>query len=84
MLVSCQRYQKSQAHIQILQAKDHRLAEISLADVKAEGFSTLKEFKEAWIKLYCKGDPQQIVTAYEFRLCSKTDKPSPAKERQRI
>jgi hypothetical protein len=64
--VTCRRYQKSQAHIQITQAKQQRIGDITLADVKAEGFATLEEFREAWTKINGNYDPEQTVTAYEF------------------
>ena len=66
--VTCRRYQKSQAHIQILKAQQQRLCDISLADVKAEGFNTLEEFKETWIKINGSWNPDQTVTAYKFQL----------------
>ena len=69
--VTCRRYQKSQAHIQILQAKEQRLGDITLADVKAEGFQTLEEFKQAWIKIDGSWNPEQTVTAYQFKLIKK-------------
>jgi hypothetical protein len=69
--VTCRRYQKSQAHIQILKAQQQRLSDISLEDVKAEGFQTLEEFKEVWIKINGEWNPEQIVTSYEFKLIKK-------------
>lgn len=65
---SCRRYQKSQAHITILRASPERIGDITLEDVKAEGFNTLEEFKETWIKINGSWNPDQLVTAYEFRL----------------
>lgn len=65
---TCRRYQKPQAHIQILQAQQQRLGDITLQDVKAEGFNTLKEFKETWIKINGNWNPDEVVTAYEFQL----------------
>jgi hypothetical protein len=67
--VTCRRYQKSQAHIQILQAKQQRLGDITREDVKAEGFQTIEEFKETWRKINREWNPDLIVTVYEFHLC---------------
>jgi hypothetical protein len=78
--VTCRRYQKSQGHIQILNAKQPRLGDITQEDVKAEGFQTLDEFKETWIKINGEWNLNQLVTAYEFRLCPKTDIPLSAGE----
>ena len=69
--VTCRRYQKPQAHITILRASQQRLGDITLADVKAEGFNTLEEFKETWAKINGNWNPDQIVTAYEFRKIEK-------------
>lgn len=72
--ISCRRYQKPQAHIQILQARKQRLGEISEEDVRKEGFSNMEEFREAWQTIYGSWDPEQLVTAYEFTLIREDDK----------
>ena len=72
--VRSRRFDKSTAHIQILQAQQQRLGDITLEDVKAEGFNTLEEFKDTWIKINGFWNPEQIITAYEFQLVkSKSD-----------
>jgi hypothetical protein len=41
---------------------------------KAEGFQSLEEFKKEWKKITKKDwNPEQIVTAYEFRLVQTTN-----------
>jgi hypothetical protein len=72
--VTCRRYQKSQAHIQITQAKQQKIGDITLEDVRKEGFNTLEEFKQTWLKINGTYDPEQLVTAYEFRLSTKISK----------
>lgn len=69
--VRCSRFDKSQAHIQIMNSKIQRLDDISPEDVKAEGFATLEEFKEAWTKINGSWNPDQNVTAYEFKIIKK-------------
>ena len=59
-------------NIQILNAKEQRLADITIEDVKAEGFATLEEFKATWAKINGAWNPDQQVTAYEFH---KVEKP---------
>jgi hypothetical protein len=50
---------------------------------KAEGFENLTEFKKEWEKItQHPWNPDQLVTAYEFRLYSKTSKPSSAAKPQ--
>lgn len=62
-----------QGHITITRKFRQRLGEISEADVRAEGYSNLAEFQKAWEEIYGPWDPQQIVTAYEFKTARKTD-----------
>jgi len=80
--ITCRRYQKSQGHITILRTSQQRLGDITLEDAKAEGFSNIEEFREAWININGAWNPEQTVTAYEFRLCSKINKPSSEEEPQ--
>jgi len=71
-------FDKPKGHIIITRKFKQRLGDISLKDVKKEGFSNIWEFVKAWEELYGVGswDPEQIVTAYEFKLYSKIGKPS--------
>ena len=69
--VRSRRFDKSAAHIQILQAQQQRLGDITLEDVKAEGFGSLDEFKETWIKINGEWNPDQTIAAYEFKLIKK-------------
>jgi hypothetical protein len=57
-----------------------KLGEISSEDVKKEGYNSLEEFKQIWMEINGSWNPEQIVTAYEFKLCSRTGKPSSALE----
>ena len=47
-----------------------KLGEISLEDVKKEGYSSLEEFRRAWMQIYGSWNPDQVVTVYEFKLYS--------------
>lgn len=60
---------KPEGHIKILKKFKQPLGEISLQDVKKEGFNTLEEFRRAWEEINGKGswDPEQTVTVYEFK-----------------
>jgi hypothetical protein len=61
-------FTKPQGHILITRRFKQRLAEISLDDVRKEGFQSMGEFQEAWTKIYGSWNPEQTVTAYEFKL----------------
>jgi len=63
-------FTKAQGYILITRKFNQKLGEISLEDVKKEGYNTLQEFCRAWEEVNGQGswDPQQIVTAYEFEV----------------
>lgn len=61
-------FEKGKVRILILRRFRERLGDISLEDVKKEGFETLTQFQAAWIRINHKWAPDAIVTAYEFRL----------------
>jgi len=53
-----------------------KLGEINSEDVKKEGYNSLQEFRLVWEEVNGQGswDPQQIVTAYEFKVLKKAGK----------
>jgi hypothetical protein len=51
--------------------------------VQKEGYRTLEEFREAWTEIYSVWDPEQVVTAYEFKTAARTGRPSPASGNRR-
>jgi hypothetical protein len=66
---------KAKDHIKIDRRYEQRLGDVTEDQAVAEGFQSLAEFKEEWIKITRQPwNPDQVVTAYEFRLCSKTGK----------
>lgn len=62
------RFTKIEAKILILRRFKQRLNEISQEDAKKEGFQTREQFFEAWKEIYGSLNPDQVVTAYEFKL----------------
>ena len=70
----------AQARIRIIRAWRQQLRDLTPEDVRKEGFNSFTEFRQAWIEIYGSWNPDQIVTAYEFRLLAsaKKDRPSPA------
>jgi len=70
----------AQARIIIIRAWRQQLRDLTPEDVRKEGFTSFTEFRQAWIEIYGSWNPDQIVTAYEFRLLTsaRKDRPSPA------
>ena len=56
------------AYVRITKYYRQRLGDITPAQVKAEGFNNLEEFKTTWIKLFGSWNPETEVHAYEFEL----------------
>jgi hypothetical protein len=71
-------FDKGKGTILITRKFKQRLSEISLEDVKKEGYDTLEEFQQVWIEIHGAWQPNRIVTAYEFKLVPKIGKPSSA------
>lgn len=67
------RYEKARAHITILRATQQRLGDITLNEAQAEGFSSIQEFKQAWVAINGAWNPEQTVTAYEFHKTEKQE-----------
>ena len=61
-------FSKPQGHILITRKFRQQLGNISPEDVHKEGFSSLEEFKQEWIKLHGSWNPDKIVICYEFKL----------------
>ena len=61
-------FSKPQGHIIVTRKFRQRLGDISPEDVQKEGFSSLEEFKQEWIKLHGSWNPDEIVICYEFKL----------------
>jgi len=64
----------AQARIVITRAWRQQLRDLTPEDVRKEGFNSFTEFRQAWIEIYGSWNPNQIVTAYEFRLLTQKQK----------
>jgi len=64
----------AQARIIIARAWRQQLRDLTPEDVRKEGFTNFMEFRQAWIEIYGSWNPDQIVTAYEFRLLTQKQK----------
>jgi hypothetical protein len=58
---------KPEAHIPVTRKFQQRLGDITLTEVRKEGFERLEDFKNAWIGINCRWDPGCVVWAYEFQ-----------------
>jgi len=67
-------FSKPQGHILIIRKFRQRLEDISLEDVKKEGYNSLREFRRVWEEIHGSWDPEQVVTVYEFKLCEDCQK----------
>ena len=65
------RWRKAEHYILVTRKFRERLGDISLEDVKKEGYNSLIEFKAGWIKKVGPWKPKRVVMAYEFKLHEK-------------
>ena len=72
-------FDKGQGEILITRKFKQQLGDISEEDAKKEGFKNKEEFEKAWREINGAWNPDQLVTAYEFRIAAKTSKPSSAR-----
>ena len=70
-----------QARIIIIRAWRQQLRDLTPEDVHKEGFNNFTEFRQAWIQIYGTWNPDQIVTACEFRLLTQQQKYRPRRNR---
>lgn len=59
-------YKWTDIQILITRRFRQRLGDISPQGIRKEGYSTLEGFKEAWIEINGRWDPDMVVWAYEF------------------
>lgn len=69
------RFEKGIAKILIIRKFRERLGDISLQDIRKEGFSNIWEFKAVWEEIYGQEawNPELVVTVYEFVLQHSED-----------
>jgi hypothetical protein len=61
-------FSKPVTHIIIIRKFKQRLGDISLEEVKKEGYRNLDEFKAAWININGSWNPKRVVIVYEFKV----------------
>lgn len=69
------RWKADQPRITVLEVRPEQLGQISLRDVRREGFRTTEEFKAYWVKLHKRFDSEQLVWVISFVLGDQTDTP---------
>jgi hypothetical protein len=79
-------FDRPTARILITRKFRQRLGDITLIDVRKEGYETLESYKKAWEEIYGPGswNPELVVTVYEFVLDAKTSKLSTEEENHRL
>ncbi len=68
-------FAKPSGYILITRKFHQKLGEISLEDIKKEGYNSLEEFRRAWEEIHGKGswNPKQAVTVYEFKVVNYSE-----------
>lgn len=61
-------YSKTEAHIKVTRKSKQRLGDISLEDVKKEGFNNMGEFIEAWRRINGSWNPDETIIVYDFEI----------------
>jgi len=69
-------YKNTEQYIQITKVYPQKLGDVSEEEAKKEGFSSLDEFRDAWIRINGSWDPEMVVTVYEFELAEPPPKQS--------
>jgi len=65
---------KPACFIQIVGKYRQRLGDLSLEDIRKEGFNNFEEFRKFWKKIYGEWNPKIFVTVYEFRVIKRRKK----------
>lgn len=60
------------ALIRITGLRRERLGDITLEDVRREGYDTMEEFKEVWVRITKCWDPELEVYVVSFELVGKS------------
>ena len=60
------------ALIRIIGLRRERLGDITLEDVRREGYDTLEEFKAVWVRVNKSWDPELEVYVVSFELAGKS------------
>jgi len=66
--IRCRYFEKAKVKVLITRKFKQRLGDISLKDVRKEGFDSLEEFQAYWTRIHGSWNPNLIVTVYEFKL----------------
>ena len=63
-------------YIKITKVYHQKLSEITQEEIIKEGFSSLEEFRDAWIRINGSWETETIVKVYEFELAEHPPKQS--------
>jgi hypothetical protein len=69
-------YENTEYYIQIKKVYPQKLSDVSEEEAHKEGFSSLDEFRDAWIRINGSWDLDEVVTVYEFELAEPPPKQS--------
>jgi hypothetical protein len=69
--VKPRRTQAGVARIEVVNIRQEPLGEMTHEDALAEGFASVDEYRQLWIKQYGAFDPEERVWVIEFRLLNE-------------
>jgi hypothetical protein len=69
-------YKNTDQYIQITKVYSQKLGDVSEEEARKEGFGSLDEFRDVWIRINGGWDPEMEVTVYEFELAEPPSKRS--------
>ena len=69
-------YKNTEHYIRITKVYSQKLGDVSEEEAHKEGFSSIEEFRDAWIKINGSWDSDIVVTVYEFELADPPPKQS--------
>ncbi len=66
--IQVNRTKSTRHYLKVTKVYAQKLGETTEAEAHLEGFSSLDEFKEAWVKINGSWNPKQKVVVYQFEL----------------
>jgi len=69
-------YKNTGEYIKITRVAHQRLGDITKDDAEKEGFNSIEEFRNAWIRINGSWDPDMEVVVYDFELTDAPPKQS--------
>uniref|UniRef100_A0A6M3M9Q3 Putative ASCH domain-containing protein n=1 Tax=viral metagenome TaxID=1070528 RepID=A0A6M3M9Q3_9ZZZZ len=69
-------YKNTGEYIKITRVAHQRLGDITKDEAEKEGFRSIEEFRQAWIRINGSWDPDMEVVVYDFELADSSQRQS--------